>query len=85
MNGQVLSKLSDGQVEGIAGGYIFNSKVLTEGYDPNPWEILDEKGDVVDRWDTKEMAERIASGRGFSTEELTWEQVIKLRETGSPY
>ena len=84
MSDKPLEPLDDDQVEKIAGGYIFNASVLSGDYH-NPWEVLDSKGNVVERYGDRRPAEMLAQGLGESTAELTWHQVQKLRETGSPY
>ena len=85
MDDQLTGELTNEQLEGVSGGYIFDAEVLTSGNASDPWEILDNNGDVVDSWDTKEMAEWVAKTNGLSTVELTWEQVQKLRKTGNPF
>ena len=86
MNDKAMNVLSDEQLEGVSGGYIFDASVLTpNGSDLYPWEILDWNGNVVDRCASYVWAENLALERGYSCEELTWEQVQRLRETGSPY
>lgn len=87
MANKVLDSVSNGQLEGVAGGYIFDSSVLTHypNVDNTPWEVLDDKGNVVTRRSDGEYAWNYALKHGYSTEILTWEQVQKLRETGSPY
>ena len=86
MNDKSLKGLGDGQLNEVAGGYIFDASVLTpNGSDLYPWEILDWNGNVVERCASYVWAECMAAERGYSCEELTWEQVVKLRETGSPY
>ena len=84
-NDNVLHELDDAQTEKVAGGYLFNASVLAEDHDPEPWQILDDQGDVVARWANREWAVIMAGLDGYSAEELTWEQVQRLRETGSPY
>ena len=85
MDNEVSKRLSKEDLDKVAGGYIFNASEFYEVTEPFPWEILDSKGNVIDRWDTKHAAEWMAEWYGESTVELTWEQVQRLRETGSPY
>jgi hypothetical protein len=85
MSGEPLKKLDDGQVEEVVGGYIFDSTELT-GWPPGPqpWEVLDDKGDVVARFHHPGEAADFAAANGYSTEHLDWSQVQKLRNSGSP-
>ena len=86
MSGEPLKKLDDNQVEEVAGGYIFDSGEL-DGWDfpgVTPWEVLDDKGAVVARFNHPGEAYDFAATNGYSTEHLNWKQVQKLRNTGSP-
>lgn len=88
MDGKALENLGDENLDEVAGGYIFNAQQLNSFGSPGyywPWEVIDSKGNVVVSSDTREGAVYSAEKRGLSTTELTWEQLQKLRETGSPY
>ena len=83
MGDEVLKGIGDEGLDDIAGGYIFNASELNNGYDREPWEVLNKKGTVIARLTTRERAERVAKDFGLSKTELSWEQVQRLRETGS--
>ena len=87
MEDKVMNKLTDEQLEGVAGGYIFDASVLTPypNVDYAPYQVLDDKGNVVAAWDRFDVAWEDARQRGLSQHILSWEQVQKLRETGSPW
>ena len=86
MSGEPLKKLDDGQVEEVAGGYIFDSCELNDWYPtPQAWEVLDAKGDVVARFNHPSEAKEFAEANGYSAEKLSWSQVQKLRNSGSPH
>ena len=77
-----LKKLDDGNVDDIAGGYIFDARdyniVRTKH-----WEVIDENGNVVSRheriWDAQAAAEEL----GLSTEQLTVRGLEQLRKNAS--
>ena len=87
MDDKTLSPLDDSQAEGAVGGYIFDSSVLTQPplHDESPWEVLDYQGNVVVRFSEYEFAHDYAWDHNLNTDVLNWDQVQKLRETGSPY
>lgn len=83
MDDKVLKEIGDEGLEDVAGGYIFDSSAISWVEDA-PWEVLDKKGGVVARMSTRDRAEKVAKEFGYSTKELNWDQVQRLRETGSP-
>lgn len=85
MSNETLKKLDDSQVEEIAGGYVFDSGEISYWTEcgATPWEVLDDKGDVVARFSHPGGAVDYAAANGYSIEHLNWKQVQKLRETGS--
>ena len=83
MDDDALKAIGDEKLDEIAGGYIFDSSVLSPSSYSWPWEVLNDKGCVVARLISKEDAEKVAKAFGLTTQELDWEQVQKLRETGS--
>ena len=77
-----LKKLDDENVDGIAGGYIFD----TRDYDilrPDHWEVIDNDGNVVSRHERRSEAEDAARAAGLSYSQLTVRGLEQLRETGS--
>lgn len=80
-----LKKIDESDLQEISGGYIFDTKQLC----PNPvweerYEIIDSKGRVVGTTGTPYVAEMKANQMGENTIYLNWEQLQRLRETGSP-
>ena len=78
MSENPLKPLNDGQVEGVAGGYLF----YVEGELETPWEVIDNRGNVVRRCKDRGEAYLFAKENGYGVEELYWSQLKKLRETG---
>ena len=92
MGDKKLNRLGDEQFEGVAGGYLFDAYQLetNEGgrLTPawkleKPYEVIDDHGDVVARFEYKTDATAYAKAHGYSTDWLTWTKLQKLRETGS--
>ncbi len=87
MSDNPLKPLDDGQVEDVAGGYLFNAYDLETG--PwrleKPYEVIDDNGDVFERFASHVDAKKFAQQNGYSTDWLNWPQLQKLRETGNPY
>lgn len=83
-------KLNDQELRETSGGYIFyNTDFRPNGGANTPWEVIDKKGNVVCKTYDKETAEKIDKAFRYSnimgkTRELTWQELNKLRETGSP-
>ena len=82
MSDDPLKPLDDGRVEGAAGGYLFFMDNSPNG---KGWEVIDDKGDVVQSFREYSEASAYARERGYSREELSWPQLKRLRETGNPY
>ena len=84
MDDELLHEISYEGLGEISGGYIYNSNYESAWFGDWPWEVLDKKGNVVARMATREYAKKAAKEFGYSTKELSWDQVQRLRETGSP-
>ena len=76
-----LDKLDDKRVDGIAGGYLFNAYHLVTG--PwkldNPYEVIDDDGEVVARFHWSNDATAFAKANGYSTTWLDPEELEQLR------
>ena len=81
MGDNPLQPLNDEQVEGAAGGYLYFAGDEYGVF--NRWEVIDDKGDVVTRFSQKSDASIYAWNHNLSYQEITWEQLEKLRKTGS--
>ena len=87
MSDNPLKPLDDERVEGAVGGYLFNANELESGIWrlDKPYQVIDDKGDVVARFRSHVDAKNFAKENGYSTTWLFWSELQKLRETGSPY
>ena len=74
-----MEELSNKQLESITGGVIFDASNIVGSDYYHPWEVLDEKGNVVKRCTTREEAIFEAGKSNKSYMEITWEQVMQLR------
>ena len=85
MGDNPLKPLDDGQVEDVAGGYLFDTYELNGDYTTlqKPFEVVDDKGNVVRRFWSTDDARQFAKENGYSTDWISLEQLQKLRETGS--
>lgn len=81
MSDNPLQPLGDGQVEGVAGGYLYYAGANNSFFDR--WEVIDDKGDVVSRHAYYDHAKSYADYLGINSQEITWEELQRLRETGS--
>ena len=80
-----LQQLDDSEVAEISGGFLFDTKNMGTDYDGyRRYEVLDDNGDVVRGFRDWIDACDFAEEHGYSDRWLTWEQVQKLRSTGSP-
>ena len=85
MGEKPLKPLDDERVDGVAGGYIFCSDDINVYPAKKPWEIIDDKGGVVARFEDFDDARYFAKKKGYGTRRLHWYELEKLRETGSPW
>ena len=79
-----VKRLGDEEVDGVAGGYIFCSDDINVFPAVKPWEVIDNKGNVVKTfWGTKiddhRHAKDYASELGFSADDITWYELDDLR------
>ena len=82
-----IEKINENDLEGISGGVIFNSKGITGADDSKPWEVLDDHTGNNIYWNgekqvfaTKEEALKAAKMIGANTMEVTWDQVLQMRD-----
>lgn len=73
------NRLDDNALDNVAGGYVFNAQYITGADRNNPWEVIDNNGDTVARFASKDQAMGYASGRGLSTQEISWDFLSGLR------
>ncbi|MCR4909440.1 MAG: hypothetical protein K5985_11475 [Lachnospiraceae bacterium] len=74
-----MNRLNDNALDQVSGGAIFEASGIS-GHDPkNPWEVLNEKGEVLDRAATRDDAIWLAGKNGVSRDEVTWDDVLKMR------
>lgn len=85
MGEKPLKPLDDERVDGVAGGYIFCSDDINVYPAKQPWEVIDDKGGVVARFEDFDDARYFAKKKGYGTRRLHWYELEKLRETGSPW
>ena len=78
-----MRKLSDDELDNIGGGMLFYSVGIV-GADPDkPWEVIDNNGNVIDRFKNKDDAIKKArehSSDPLNTLEINWTQLCYLRK-----
>ena len=82
MSDKPLQPLGDEQVEGVAGGYLY---CAGRGTGEIQWQVLDNNGDVVARFDSYYRAEYYANHNGYTANEINSQELEKLRTTGWPW
>ena len=71
-------ELPDEMLDDVAGGYLYRN------HDDLRWEVIDDKtGDVRGSFYFKSNAEDNAKELGQSKKEISWDQLDRLRKTGS--
>ncbi|MCR5421381.1 MAG: hypothetical protein K6E98_10255 [Lachnospiraceae bacterium] len=74
--------LSDEEMSGVSGGFIFNASNII-GADPaNPWEVIDLNGNVLARFNNRDDALSKAKSYGdipLNVMEIDWNQLCGLR------
>ena len=66
-------KINDDALEEVSGGYIFLN-------DDVKYEIIDDKGDVVDTAYSWDDAVKKAERRGLNTKFIVWDELKAIRE-----
>lgn len=74
-----MEKIIDEKLNNVSGGYIFHAKDIS-GADPNkPWELINEKGEVVGRYESRDLAIYNAGYNHENMMEINWDQLLQLR------
>ena len=78
-----IKKLTEDELDDVAGGMIFNASGVA-GSDPNfPWEVLNNNNcSVLGRFPTKDAAVKYAQSFGkdpYNAQEVDWATVQRLR------
>lgn len=74
---EIEKEIKEDELENVDGGYVFYDR-----YGSRKWQIIDDVTGNVE-WDgplTKEYAQEWAEKWGLSTEEITWDQLDKIRK-----
>jgi hypothetical protein len=80
-----FKKIDESDLEKVNGGYIFDTNQICECANPDiRFEVIDSKGNVIDRLRSEVDAKMLARYHGEKFTSLSWEQLQRLRETGSP-
>ena len=75
-----LKSLDDESIDGVAGGYIFDTRDI-DVCRPDHWEVIDNDGNVVSRHERIWQAEDAAIAAGLSPFKLTPQELDQLRES----
>ena len=82
-----IRKLSEEELDGVSGGVIFNASNIIGSNKDKPWEVLDEKGNIVRDKDGNELrfasrddAVAAAATAGVSWKEVDWNWVVDRRK-----
>ena len=85
MAAKSFKEIDEANLQGVSGGYVFDTAELCSNPNvPDRFEVINSKGEVIAKAPYPGVAERIAKERGESSEQLSWERLQRLRETGSP-
>ena len=75
-----MEKIKDNDLVQVAGGGgIFNAKDISGSDKNNPWEVLDDSGNVKGRYSNRDEAVYNAGKLQTGFNELTWDQVQGMR------
>ena len=82
-----IRKLSEDELDGVSGGAIFNAINIIGSNKDKPWEVLDDKGNIVRDKDGNELrfasrddAVAAASRAGVGWNEVDWNWVVDRRK-----
>ncbi|MBR0410183.1 MAG: hypothetical protein IJI25_04145 [Eubacterium sp.] len=86
MAAKSFKEIDEAVLQGVSGGYVFDTmEICREPNFTNRFEVINSTGEVIATSPYSSTAERMAMEKGESSEHLSWEQLQRLRETGSPY
>ena len=71
--------LNDESLEPVSGGSIFDASSIVGADKNNYWEVIDNNGDTVARFNNRDAAVAEAGRRNLDWNELTWDQVCQRR------
>ncbi len=76
-----MNRLSDDELNKVSAGYVFDATHIP-GADPErPWQIIDEKGNVISTggFISRQQAQLMAAGMLQSIEEIDYDRLMQLR------
>ena len=73
------NRLNDDQLESISGGYVFDASNIIGHQDGAPWEVINDKGDVVGRFSDYNEAVKNAQDAHLNPEMIGWDKLQELR------
>ncbi|MCR5625702.1 MAG: hypothetical protein K6F99_00135 [Lachnospiraceae bacterium] len=74
------NKLDLNDLENVSGGAIFNASNISGADKNNPIELINAKGDTMKRFSDMNEAIKYAKDNGYSTQQLTWDEVCSRRQ-----
>jgi hypothetical protein len=82
-----IRKLSEDELDGVSGGAIFNASNIIGSNKDKPWEVLDDKGNIVRdkngnelRFASRDDAVAAAATAGVGWDEVNWNWVVDRRK-----
>lgn len=79
MADKINKKLSEDELDQVSGGQIFNATNIIGHDKDKPWDVLNDKGEVIGRGADRDEAIWIAGQKGVSRDEIQWDEVRRMR------
>ncbi len=73
------NKINDSELNSVAGGAVFDARLIDGSDKDNPFEIIDAKGDVRGRYSSMERAMYENGKQGLDYGVIDWNEVCRRR------
>lgn len=74
-----MGKLNDDELAGVSGGAVFDARNISGSDKNNPFEVVDDRGNVVGRFSNEGDAKKFAREKGLGEYSIDWNEVMRRR------
>ena len=74
-----MGKLNDDELTGVSGGAIFDARNINGSDKDKPFEVIDDRGNAIDRFANEGDARKFAREKGLGEYSIDWNEVMKRR------
>ena len=74
-----MGKLNDDELEAVSGGAVFDARNIIGSDKNNPFEVVDDRGNVIGRFPNEGDAKKFAEDKGLGKYSIDWNEVLRRR------